>query len=298
LLSACPAIVFTLGQHGRLARSDRSVWDPEKRRSVTMSNGPVSDGHFPAGNGDPAQRNTVGNPAPPDRSWRRFSPIRSLLFLLIPLAGIVAINLTLLAAFQFTDSESEENVAAWYSFVDFNRENSTPTWLNASLWVMAGLVAGYIARHVTEHRASWRLFAFVCFYISVDEAISLHERLEPIGEQLNSGLAFAWVIPGLVIAAVVVLLLARMVLGLPAIARNGLVISGIVFVIGSVGVETIAGFVRVRLEQGGLYALLGTVEESLEIAGVSLCVASLLYLIEHRLVDGGIAYRISASRHR
>jgi hypothetical protein len=229
-------------------------------------------------------------------AWERLPFLRTLLIASIPLAVLLAINLSLLLVVRLSDDEAYEGIAQWYRFVDFNLEGSVPTWLNASLWVLAGMVAGYIASHVIKHKASWWLFCIVCVYISVDEAAGLHETLEPIGESLDTGLAYAWVIPGIVIAALVVLLLVRMVFSLPALARNGLILGGIIFVLGSVGIETIAGFVQATPGAGGLYALLGNVEEGFEIAGVTLCLVSLLWLLERRRADAGTAYRAAVTR--
>lgn len=229
-------------------------------------------------------------------AWRRPPFLRTLLFVSIPLAILLVINLALLVTVRLSSDEAYESIAAWYRFVDFNLEGSVPTWLNASLWVLAGIVAGYIASHVRRNQASWWLFAIVCVYISVDEAAGLHETLEPLGESLGTGLAYAWVIPGVIIAAVVVLLLARMVFGLPSVARTGLILGGVIFVLGSVGIETIAGFVQATPGAGGLYALLGNVEEGFEIFGVALCLVSLLYLLERRPVEFGTAYRVAVTR--
>ncbi len=228
--------------------------------------------------------------------WLRPPFLRTLLIALIPLGVLLVINLTLLTVVRFTSDAVYERIAPAYRLVDFNREDSVPTWLNASLWVLSGAVAGYIARRATRYRKSWWLFAAVCVYLSIDEAIGLHEMLEPLGESLNLGLAYAWVIPGVIIAAFVVLMLARMVFSLPPVSRNGLLIGGVAFIIGSIGVETFAGFVQATPGGGGLYALLGNVEEGLEIFGVSLCLVSLLYLLRRRRLDGATEYRLDTTR--
>lgn len=239
---------------------------------------------------------TSGSASAMDAVWERLPFVRTFLYLLIPLTILLVVNLSLYTAIHFSTPETYEGIAYWYRFVDANLERSIPTWINATLWALTALVSGYIAYHTTIFRTSWRLFTGVTVLLSIDEAVSLHERLEPLAEQLGTGLRFAWVIPGMIIAATVVLFLIRMVLSLPAVSRNGLIIGGILFLTGSVGVETITGFVYARSGADGLYALLSTVEESFEILGVTVCLVSLLHLIEHRRQGAGVAYRLALSR--
>jgi hypothetical protein len=231
-----------------------------------------------------------------DGAWKRLPFFRTFLRLLMPLAIVLVVNLALYTAIYFSTPQSYEAVSFWYRFFDANSEQSVPTWINATLWALSALAAGYIAYNTTALRRSWWLFTSVCVVLSIDEAVSLHERLEPLGEQLGTGLRFAWVIPGVILAALIVLLLIRMVLTLPATSRNGLIISGIVFMVGSVGVETIAGFVYAGYGGSGLYALLGTVEEGFEILGVVVCLVSLLHLFQRRRLGTGILYRVAPSR--
>lgn len=239
---------------------------------------------------------TSGSASGTDGAWKRFPFLRIFLRMLIPLTILLVVNLSLYTAIHFSTPETYESIAYWYRFVDANLERSIPTWFNATLWVLSALVSGYIAYHTTIFRTSWWLFTGACVILSIDEAVSLHERLEPLAEQLGTGLRFAWVIPGMIITAVIVLLLIRMVLSLPTTSRNGLIIGGILFLTGSVGVETITGFVFARSGADGLYALLSTVEESFEILGVTVGLVSLLHLIEHRRHDTGVAYRLALTR--
>lgn len=233
-----------------------------------------------------------GNP----REWRRPPFFATLAALLVPLLILVAVNLVMLGVVHVTGDETDKAIGFWYSFVDFNRDVSIPSWLNAGLWMLAGLVAGYIARKATALRKSWWIFAAVCVYLSIDEAVSLHELLEPLGRQAGTGLAYAWVIPGLAITAIVVLALGGLVLRLPPTSRNALLIGGVVFLLGSVGIETIAGFVSEDAQSGGLYALLGVFEEGCEIVGVAICVTALLSLLERRDIGTARAYRVALNR--
>ncbi|MBG6179308.1 hypothetical protein [Arthrobacter sp. CAN_A1] len=136
-----------------------------------------------------------------------------------------------------------------------------------------------------------------CVFFSLDETLELHERLDLIGGRiallLPFEVGFTWIIPGIAIAAVLVLLLLRLVLSLPPSVRNGIILAGATFVAGAVVVETIGGY---WINNNGMtwhFFALVLIEETLEMAGIALCLASLLHLLEFKRHDGGTAYRMA-----
>lgn len=231
-----------------------------------------------------------------DNQWVRIRLIKSALILAIPVVFLSFLSGVLWLAIHRSTPENFDRIHFWFYFFDVGREINVPTWFSAGLWILTGVVAGYFARKASRFRRSWWLFASVCIFFSLDETLELHERLDLIGGRiallLPFDLGFTWVIPGIAIAAVLVLLLLRLVLSLPPAVRNGIILAGATFVTGAVVVETISGL---WLDANGLtwhFFLMVLVEETLEMAGVALCLASLLHLLEYRRVDGGTAYRM------
>ena len=235
--------------------------------------------------------------------WKQIRLIRTFLILLVPCLVLSFISGALYLALTRSTPETFNDIHFWFYFFDVGREINVPTWYTSVMWVVAGLVAGYFARKAVRFRLSWGLFAFVCVLFSLDEMLELHERLDVIGVELSKylpfDLHFVWVIPGVIIAAVFVLLLLRMVLSLPAGVRNGLILAGIVFVSGAVGAESLSGLVLASYEEAPpIFFAVTLLEETLEMSGVSLCLSSLLHLLEHRATDGGTAYRMAARKRR
>lgn len=233
----------------------------------------------------------------PDNAWVRIRLIKSALILAIPVAFLSLLSGVLWLAIHRSTPENFERIHFWFYFFDVGREINVPTWFSAGLWILTGVVAGYFARKASRFRKSWWLFASVCIFFSLDETLELHERLDLIGGRiallLPFEVGFTWVIPGIAIATVLVLLLLRLVLSLPPSVRNGIICAGAVFVSGAVVVETLGGN---WLNAHGMtwhFFLMVLVEETLEMAGVALCLASLLHLLEYRRVDGGTAYRMA-----
>lgn len=249
---------------------------------------------------DKADPLDIGDPstnATPTDDWTRIRLIKSTLVLAIPVTILSFLSGALWLAIHFSTPENFERIHFWFYFFDVGREINVPTWFSAGLWILAGVVAGYFARKATRFRKSWWLFASVCVFFSLDETLELHERLDLIGGRiallLPFEVGFTWIIPGIAIAAVLVLLLLRLVLSLPPSVRNGIILAGATFVAGAVVVETIGGY---WIDNNGMtwhFFALVLIEETLEMAGVALCLASLLHLLEFQRLDGGTAYRMA-----
>jgi hypothetical protein len=234
--------------------------------------------------------------APP---WRRPDLRRTALLLEVPVVVLIGAGLALFVAIAFSTATSYPRLQSLFNAVDPNREHNVTSWLNASLWLVAGVVVGGAAVRATRYRASWWVFAAACTYFSLDETVSLHERLNrPLAGATgdNPFLHYGWVVPGAAVTLLIVLLLLRLVLSLPDAARSGLLAGGALFVLGALGFELLESFNTTVLAGHVLTIILPAVEEWLEMTGVVLCIASVLHLFEHRTDGGATSVRLSASR--
>ena len=178
-----------------------------------------------------------------------------------------------------------------WSIFDVATERSAPTWFNAFLWSLLGLVAGAAALFA-RRRAGWIAFAVVAFLASLDEATSLHERLQEIGwpmaQAFGWGVVYAWVFPGVIIAAAIAIALWPLVRALPARSRNLIVAGGAVFLLGAVVLETVSG------QMVGHYGvitwqnmLVTHVEELFEKLGIILAIMGVVRLFRVQRHEGG-----------
>ena len=173
---------------------------------------------------------------------------------------------------------------------DLNGEGNIPAWWAAStLLGCASLLAVTAAAKRRERdpwARHWGWLSLVLLLLSMDETIQVHEKVGLFlqGRLGTEGaLRFAWVIPALILVALVGALLVRFLGHLPAATRRQWVLAGVLFVGGAVGMEVLEG--RVYETAGWdspLMALLTTVEELCEMLGVAVFAHSLLaYLGEH-----------------
>lgn len=161
-------------------------------------------------------------------------------------------------------------------------ENNIPSWYaSTTLLFCAGLLGliGYV-RHKEQAQRSrqWLGLAAIFLYLSMDEAASLHEMVNPLARAfldrvgVSIGyLHYSWVVFGIVVVPIIGLSYVRFLQALPIATSIQFGLAGVVYVGGAVGIEMFGGNV---VSQGGLdtmsYAILVAVEEGLEMFGIVL----------------------------
>ncbi len=138
--------------------------------------------------------------------WQRVRLLTSFLILMIPVFVLSLASSLLWRAIARATPETFDDIHFWFYFFDVGREINVPTWFSAGLWIVIGLLAGYYSRRAARFRVSWGFFSFLAIFLSLDETLELHERLDVIGAEMAKHLpvepGFTWVLPGVLIAVV------------------------------------------------------------------------------------------------
>ncbi len=165
-------------------------------------------------------------------------------------------------------------------------EGNFPTWYSSLLLAGCGLLLLVIAAGAGKsggrfHR-HWAFLGVIFFYMSLDEAVELHEQLGELVE-LHGVLYFSWVVPAGIIVLLLGLSYLRFLKHLPGQTRWRFVIAGVLYVGGALVLELPLGWWAERAGRHNLvYGLIDWVEETMEIFGASLFLISLLrHLREH-----------------
>lgn len=137
-------------------------------------------------------------------------------------------------------------------------------------------------------RSPWRFLSVVVLGVAIDEAVQFHEMFVPALRNafgFSGALTFAWVVPysGLVLALAAIAI--RAVLALPRRQRAQVVIAAMVFLAGAIGMEVVgAAYADANGQKNLVFALLTTLEETLEMVGVAIAIDAFVHLlVGHRV---------------
>ncbi|KIG12869.1 hypothetical protein DB30_00936 [Enhygromyxa salina] len=170
----------------------------------------------------------------------------------------------------------------WRSGLSLSYEGNLPTWYSSGLlWTAAlGLaMCGWF--EVGRERKWWLGLAAIFLLMSLDESIELHEGF--YGLALDGALFFSWVVPGAAVTLVFGVAYLGFWLRLPPPTRRGFAAAFVVYVGGALGMELPLGlwFQRHGDENLG-YASLDFVEESMEIAGLTVFLLAIASFLQAR----------------
>lgn len=165
---------------------------------------------------------------------------------------------------------------------DVNGEANIPTVFAMLLLAAGGVLSIAIAkRGGAANRPFWLLLGVGFLCMAVDETLQLHERLvKPmqhlLGRDTLGVLYFAWVVPAMVVIAAGAIVFPRFLLRLPRRTAVALLVAGAIYLAGAVGMELVGGSYFERHGKDLTYAVLNTIEETLEFVGVIVFITALL----------------------
>jgi hypothetical protein len=170
-------------------------------------------------------------------------------------------------------------------------EQNPPALFSAGALLLTAAVCWLCAKQSQgKENAFWKPMAIVFAYLAVDEAVSLHELLMPPSRaffQASGVFAFAWVIPYGIALFIFLFFISRSLMRLPAKTRNGLVLAGILFVTGAIGLEMIGAGVKYSIVIPGMteslaFSICVLCEEILEMLAIALALRTCLRHLTQR----------------
>ncbi|MHA1563711.1 MAG: hypothetical protein ACTSX7_00240 [Alphaproteobacteria bacterium] len=194
--------------------------------------------------------------------------------LLLPVPVFIATNLAL-GISQFVGIDDSAGIANFLRFFDLDAEQTVPAWYSTILLALAAFTTCAVA--LTKQTSAepfvkhWYALAGVFLYLSMDEALAIHERtILPLRShfQLDGLLLFSWVIPATIIVAIMGIAYLRFLLAMPQRLQRNLIIAAIAFVGGALILEMVGGLFYDIYGPGVITALTAITEEVAEMVGV------------------------------
>lgn len=167
----------------------------------------------------------------------------------------------------------------WRYALSLSYEANLPTWYTAGLLWTAALGLWRCGQASEERTRWWWGLAAIFMVLSLDEAIELHEELG--GAPLSGPLYFSWVVPGAALTAAFAASYFKFWWRLPPPTRRAFAWAFAIYVGGALGMELPLGaWFEAHGDENLGYACLDFIEESLEIAGLSVFLVAIAGQLE------------------
>lgn len=201
---------------------------------------------------------------------------KNFIYLMLVNLGLISISY-LIQVLRF--NHGIENLTLTRLF-DLNQELNIPTWYQGILLFYSAILLHRIAGKVNSgEKIYWNVLSYIFLILSMDEISSIHEDISMyVGNYFKSTgyFFFAWVIVAIPLLIILAIWLIPFLNKLPKYIAAGMLISAFTFIFGAVGMEMLGGkFAEIYFQHNLQFNTLSTIEESLEIFGITIFIATL-----------------------
>lgn len=229
------------------------------------------------------------------------NPKRIVQTMLCIIALLTVLHVTqLVIFFQIGDPE----IFDFIDLIDFDYEANLPSFYSSTSILFCASLLWIIGiqkrREQDTFKNHWIGLAIIFTFLSIDEAIALHESIGDIMEQqqwvnAEGFLYFAWVVPYGILLTLFALSYLKFVFMLPRQTMISFIFAGVLFISGAVGIEIIsAQEADIHGTDTVLYSVLYTVEELCEMLGIVIFCHALLCYIELHIEH--VQFRVNSKR--
>ena len=177
--------------------------------------------------------------------------------------------------------------------------------------MLLAVIAVAKKRRGDRYSLHWGVLSVILLLLSLDEVASIHEAIGQQSENLlhsvtgltpGGAIKFFWVVPGAILALIVLLAYLRFLADLPRSTRRSFLFAGALFVLGALGLEMLSA--QVSSSSEGIANMFGSaipkimiglqtcVEEMFEMLGLTAFVYALLAYISSYAEDISVRVRI------
>jgi hypothetical protein len=220
-------------------------------------------------------------------------------FLSISIKSIITVLYTLTALFvvlslagqiyRFYFNNGEERYLT--RMLNLDDEINFPTYFSSFLLLCSSvtfLLIAVVKRKIKDKFSlNWYILSFIFLFMSMDEILSLHEQFSaPIrGVMHTSGFFyFAWLVPAIISLLVFIVFNIKFFFNMSRKFQKLFFSSAMIYLFGAFGMEMIGGqFLSSYGQDNFGYAIITTIEETLELSGLILLLYTLLLFIKSEL---------------
>lgn len=214
-------------------------------------------------------------------SWQKYRPLFTPYRISVALSVIVLLLASLSVSGQYQAFVLDQGTYTYLNFYfNLDGERTIPTGFSAALLFCSALLLALIGHRKHRDNApyikSWCFLAMGFVYLSIDEAMRIHEELFYFLIPVLENFPHSWVIPASVIMLFFVFAYIRFLLYLSPKYRFLFIVSGAIYVGGAIGIEAIGGLYAHSYGKGNFtYQIIANIEEVFEMMGIVLFIYTL-----------------------
>lgn len=206
------------------------------------------------------------------------SIIKSLVFLTIL---FVVLSLSGQVYRYYFNNGEERYLTQMFNLDD---EMNFPTYFSSLLLLCSSVIFLLVAsaKRISKDNfyLNWYGLSFIFLFMSMDEILMLHEQFSaPIRSVMHTSdfFYFAWLLPAIISMLVFIVFNIKFLFNMPRKFQKLFVTSAVMYVFGAFGMEMIGGkFLSFYGQNNFSYAVITTIEETLELSGSILLLYTLL----------------------
>lgn len=219
---------------------------------------------------------------------KKFKPEKILIFLITISVGFFLFDffLTYLGT-RYNLWESSKAFVKFYELFGLTVETSLPTLFSIINLLFSSVLLWLIAKKICENKEEyknyWIILSVIFLFLALDQGTGIHNV---IGKFINSFLNFprghplyySWVLPYTILIIIGGLLYLKFLFSLPRGIRIGIIASGLLVVIGALGIDFVESIEIGKVSRNGFVHtynfdriyIIASVEELMEMVGISL----------------------------
>jgi hypothetical protein len=234
-----------------------------------------------------------------------FSPLTGRLA--IAAVGVTALSTLLNGAESLLHAAPSGPLSAAARIFDVVSDGTAPTWYSSFLLLFAAALMlqivqlSEVSSGTTRYRPHLVVLAAGLLYMSIDETARIHEQLnDPLRNWLNLGgvFGYAWVVLAIPLIVAIGTIYFPWILSLPAHVRKLVIVGGVAFSVGAVGLEMVGAAFLYGQNATRLAGLIAHCEELAEMLGVILFIEAMIRHLADLAWDGAFRFDITSRTTR
>ncbi|MBD2500465.1 hypothetical protein [Anabaena azotica] len=174
---------------------------------------------------------------------------------------------------------------------DLNEEQNIPTLVTGLILLFCSLLLEFVAlakqRENNRYSAYWHGLAITFIYLSFDELLELHEKINSILNRIVQSTGQRLDILNILLVLIFILVYFKFLLHLPKKIKRFFVLAFACVVIGGVGIELlgVCFFPNIYHQESLISEIITTIEECFEILGLTIFIHGILLYLNSFVTD-------------